>query len=187
MKLIGPDGTQVILAQDLGGSGDNYTNTIFDDQASASITTGTPPFTGTFKPQGVLANFNGKNVSGNWTLHITDDSNSDGGNLLSWAIELCSPTNIVLSTSQTNVESENISIHTVEKNKFKVVMKDKNFSKTVNMDLYNSAGQEVLRKRLNKNPVGYETEFDMSYAPKGIYIVKISDGTETYSKKLIVN
>jgi len=186
MKLIGPDGTQVILAQDLGGSGDNYTNTIFDDQASASITTGTPPFTGTFKPQGVLANFNGKNVSGNWTLHITDDSNSDGGNLLSWAIELCSPTNIVLSTSQTNVESENISIHTVEKNKFKVVMKDKNFSKTVNMDLYNSAGQEVLRKRLNKNPVGYETEFDMSYAPKGIYIVKISDGTETYSKKLIV-
>ena len=150
IKIIGPDGTQVFLAQDLGGSGDNYTNTIFDDQAANSITTGTAPFTGTFRPQGVLANFNGKQGQGNWTLHITDDANGDGGQLLNWAVELCSGTNIVLATSETETNSKNITVYNIGGNKFKVVLKDNNISGNVNMKLARCCRTTGLVKRLTK-------------------------------------
>lgn len=186
MKLIGPDGTQVILAQDLGGQGDNYTNTVFDDQAANSITSGTAPFTGTYKPQGNLSDFNGKDALGNWTLHITDDANSDGGNLLSFTLQLCSDEQIVLSSSEVNLESNNITVVHTGDNIFKVIFVDKSVTGNVNMDLLNSAGQQILVKRLMKNSSQYTTEFDMSKAPKGLYIVKISDGTQNYTKKLLV-
>lgn len=186
MKIIGPDGTEVILAEDLGGSGDNYTNTIFDDQAANPITSGTPPFTGTFRPQGNLSNFNGKNALGNWTLRIVDDSNSDGGNLLNWALELCSENAIVLATSQAEMDSNNVTVAELSANKFRVILRDKAITDHVNMTLFNAAGQQIMVKRMTKEGSEYKTEFDMTYAPKGMYVVKLSDGNANFSKKVMV-
>lgn len=85
--LIAPDGTTVELSTDNGGSGDNYgsscaARTTFDDDAATSITAGTPPFAGTFRPEGLLASFKGKSgvqVNGSWTLRIIDDVATDAG------------------------------------------------------------------------------------------------------------
>lgn len=184
MKLIAPDGTQVILANDLGSSGDNYTNTIFDDQAAAAINTGTPPFTGIFKPQGSLTSLNGKQALGNWTLHINDDTNTDGGNLLNWSIDLCS--NTYLANDEVILDSKDFLIYETSKNKFKTSIKDTNLSRNVDMTLFDMSGQLLLKKRLFKNGKNYETEFDMSYATKGVYIIKLTDGTTNYAKKFIV-
>jgi subtilisin-like proprotein convertase family protein/subtilisin family serine protease len=84
--LIAPDGTRVELFTDVGGSGENFTDTVLDDQAAASITSGDAPFTGTFRPEGLLSDFNGTNPNGTWTLEITDDFAGDFGTLNSWAI-----------------------------------------------------------------------------------------------------
>ncbi len=89
--LIGPNGTRVELTTDNGSSSDNYTNTVFDDQAATSITAGTAPFTGTFKPEGSLATLNGIPAIGAWTLEITDDTGGDSGNLLGWSLQLTIP------------------------------------------------------------------------------------------------
>ena len=90
--LISPDGTIWDLTSDNGGAGDNYTNTVFQDGAP-SITTGTPPFTGTFQAeQGPFAvGFAGDNVNGNWTLSICDDAGGDSGTLLSFQITFGQP------------------------------------------------------------------------------------------------
>jgi hypothetical protein len=53
--LIAPDGTQIELFTDVGGSGDNFTETQLDDEASTSITASSAPFTGSFKPEGTLS------------------------------------------------------------------------------------------------------------------------------------
>lgn len=37
-----------------GSSGNNYTNTVFDDEAASLITAGTAPFSGSFRPEGSL-------------------------------------------------------------------------------------------------------------------------------------
>ena len=84
--LIAPDGTRVELTTDNGGSGDNYTNTVLDDDVTALVTAGSAPFTGTYKPEGNLTGLEGKNLAGNWTLEVTDDTNSKTGTLLNWSI-----------------------------------------------------------------------------------------------------
>ena len=185
MKLIAPDGTEVILAQDLGGSGDNYTNTVFDDAAAVSITTGTAPFTGTYRPQQPLSVLNGKQALGNWTLHITDDANTDGGNLLNWSVELCSNAP-VLSTNNSEFNNANFLVYEVTKGKFKASLKDTKMYRNADLQVYDMAGQMVLVKRMAKSADNFETEFDMSMAPKGAYIIKVSDGMQNFTKKILV-
>jgi len=86
--LIAPDGTQVPLFSGVGGTGSNFINTVFDDTAENSITTGTAPFTGTYRPTGTLSTLDGHTVdmqnsfgqwiSGTWTLQLTNKSGSTG-------------------------------------------------------------------------------------------------------------
>ena len=85
--LRGPDGTEVILFTDVGGGGDNFTDTVFTDTSLISIEDGTAPFPYAYHPEENLASFVGKSSSGDWTLEICDDASSDLGNLVQW--ELC--------------------------------------------------------------------------------------------------
>jgi subtilisin-like proprotein convertase family protein len=89
ISLIPPSGPAVVLASNVGGSGDNFTNTTFDDAAATSITAGAPPFTGTFRPSpGMLSSLQATNSSGTWTLRIQDTAAQDVGTLLSWNLSL---------------------------------------------------------------------------------------------------
>ncbi|MHC4123734.1 MAG: proprotein convertase P-domain-containing protein [Planctomycetota bacterium] len=64
-------------------SGQNYTNTIFDDQAETSISQAAAPFTGRFKPAGddPLSIFDGQDAFGFWRLRVYDAFASDIGRL----------------------------------------------------------------------------------------------------------
>lgn len=84
--LIAPDGTRIELFQDVGGSGDNFDNTYLDDEAATPILNGAAPFAGPFKPAGSFANLDGMDITGTWTLEITDDAGADEGSLNSWSL-----------------------------------------------------------------------------------------------------
>lgn len=88
ITLIHPDGTRIELSSRNGGSNDNYTNTVFDQQAGTSIISGSAPFTGTYRPEGNLDILNNKSSSGSWTLEITDSYSIDGGSLESWSLDI---------------------------------------------------------------------------------------------------
>ncbi|MHC4352309.1 MAG: hypothetical protein ACYS0H_06285, partial [Planctomycetota bacterium] len=60
--LTSPDGKQVELFTDVGFNLDDFRNTILDDEASKSIRSGTQPFTGIFKPEGRLSDFDGRDT-----------------------------------------------------------------------------------------------------------------------------
>lgn len=85
--LIAPDGTRVELFTDVGGMSENFTDTTLDDQALVSIVDGSAPFTGSYRPEGSLGDFNTKEIQGTWTLEVTDDwSSSRSGILNSWSL-----------------------------------------------------------------------------------------------------
>jgi subtilisin-like proprotein convertase family protein len=87
--LIAPDGTQIPLFANVGGTGSNFSNTVFDDGASAPITLGTAPFNGSYRPQAPLQVLNNTSAFGNWTLQITDtNANVTGGpfQLTNWSL-----------------------------------------------------------------------------------------------------
>lgn len=185
LKLIAPDGTEVLLAEGQGGNGDNYTNTIFDDEATISITEGTAPFTGFYRPQVALSNLDGKSSLGNWTLHITDTANGDGGTLLNWNLDLCSSGS--LGTTDSDLNNNNFKVfETNSKGTFKATLTDPSMKKNVDMYVYNMAGQLLLVKRMNQNGNTFEMEFDMSRAVKGAYVIKLSNSSKHYSKKILV-
>ena len=96
--LIAPDGTRVELFTDVGGSGDNFTNTVLDDQAATAITAGTAPFTSTYRPEGSLATLNGKNPNGTWRLELTDDTSADVGTLNNWSVIITTAADVVQTT-----------------------------------------------------------------------------------------
>lgn len=86
ISLISPGGTTIDLSSDNGSSDDNYTNTVFNASASTSITAGTAPFTGTYRPEGSFATVSGQVLNGNWTLKVVDDAGGDVGTLVNWSI-----------------------------------------------------------------------------------------------------
>ncbi|OHB69193.1 MAG: hypothetical protein A2V70_02155 [Planctomycetes bacterium RBG_13_63_9] len=86
--LIAPNSTVIELFTDVGGSGDNFTQTILDNEAGSLIRYAYAPFTGRFRPEGSLAAVNGINSAGNWTLKITDDYTWDSGTLNRWSLQI---------------------------------------------------------------------------------------------------
>jgi subtilisin-like proprotein convertase family protein len=84
--LVSPAGTRVELFTDVGGSGNHFTDTVLDDEAAGAITAGSAPFTGSFRPEGILASLLGQGANGTWTLELSDDTGADAGTLVSWSL-----------------------------------------------------------------------------------------------------
>src|SRR5439155_9148050 len=59
IDLKGPDGTTVRLFDGRGGSGENLTNTTFNDEAPVPIAAGAAPFSGSYRPEQLLSAFDG--------------------------------------------------------------------------------------------------------------------------------
>ncbi len=62
-----------------GGGLDNLSGTLFDDQAATAIADGTPPYTGSFRPDTPLSVVNGRALPGLWRIVIEDHASLDGG------------------------------------------------------------------------------------------------------------
>jgi subtilisin-like proprotein convertase family protein len=87
IQLVAPDGTTIDLSMNNGGTGNNYLNTCFTGTASTSITAASPPFTGSFRPEGILGNVNnGQNGNSVWQLKVQDHNSPSTGSLSQWSI-----------------------------------------------------------------------------------------------------
>ena len=86
--LISPDGIAVELSTNNGYSGLNYTNTCFTNESQMVIPDGVAPFTGKYRPEGFLSDFNrGGHGNGDWKLLIHDTYPKEkSGEVLSWHI-----------------------------------------------------------------------------------------------------
>ncbi|MBI3237893.1 MAG: proprotein convertase P-domain-containing protein [Flavobacteriia bacterium] len=86
--ITSPQGTTVTL---FGGicTNNNDFDIVMDDEA-ASATIPCPPTDGNaYQPTGTLSAFDGENMTGTWTLTVSDAANQDGGSLASWGLEIC--------------------------------------------------------------------------------------------------
>ncbi|HEY9169726.1 MAG TPA: zinc-dependent metalloprotease family protein, partial [Lutibacter sp.] len=89
LTLTSPSGKSVLLVASREDDGANYTNTVFDDSALNTISSGAAPYTGTFSPAGTLSNFYDEVSFGVWTLKVVDLGPGDIGTINSWSLEIC--------------------------------------------------------------------------------------------------
>ena len=108
--LESPNGVSVELSTDNGSSGDNYGDsancptdvTTFDMGASGSITAGSAPFVGSYKPEGDFNSFNdGSDPNGVWKLRVCDDASGDVGTVEYVKLVLTTPPSCPDPSTQT--------------------------------------------------------------------------------------
>jgi subtilisin-like proprotein convertase family protein len=86
IHLQAPDGTDVLLVNQRGGSGSNFQNTVLDGNARTSIRFASAPFAGSFQPETPLSTFAGKNARGVWKLWVVNLRTGNAGVLNSWSL-----------------------------------------------------------------------------------------------------
>jgi subtilisin-like proprotein convertase family protein len=99
--LVAPDGSTVrLISSSFFRGGQNFRDTIFDDEATTGIRNGRAPFTGSYRPEQALATLDGKNARGYWQLRVDDVFPIDEGVINSWSLTFkpggspASPTNL---------------------------------------------------------------------------------------------
>ena len=184
VKLIAPDGvTEIILFEDIGSNGDNFTNTVLDDDASTVISDGEAPFTGSFTPTGSLSDLNGLLSGGDWTLYINDDADGDGGTLLDWSIQIC--TEASLSVSDNKLDGE-FKIFNKGNNQFEVSLANTSSFNDLDLNVYNMVGQTLLWKTIKNTSGFYSYTIDMSRASTGVYLVRLGNNSNATIKRIVV-
>src|SRR4030095_12076862 len=177
-----------ILSQNRGGGGDNFINTVFNDSAAIPISGGTPPFTGSFRPETPLSSFNNNPVNGLWVLSVNDNANIDTGFLKAWCIVVSYQT---LTGGIQTIEIPNYySLSQNYPNPFNPVTNIKyTIPKTgiVKLKVFDVLGKEV-RTLVNelKSPGVYNVDFDASNLASGIYFYRIEAGDFTAVKKMML-
>lgn len=174
-KIIAPGGEEVQLFSYIGDSGDNYTNTVFDQQASTLISDGTAPFTGFFKPVGNLTSLNGKSSKGFWKIRFYDRTSSDVGTLNSWCLQFTFPnTGVNIQENYLSKENTikvfpnptkditNISINCVEVS-------------TVSIDIFDISGRKIESLTNESYEIGtHSIQWNTTNFENGVYFAKVS-------------
>jgi len=88
IDLLSPEGTLIILADQVVGAGENFHYTTFDELASEHIWTGFAPFTGSYRPEDSLSMLYGEDPNGTWELTVVDTFPEDTGVLRGWGLNI---------------------------------------------------------------------------------------------------
>lgn len=181
-------GGSVALITNEGGSGDNFIHTLLNDSASIPISSGTPPFTGSFRPESPLAAMNGLNVNGAWTLQISDGAGGDTGFLKAWCITLVYYT--ITGGIQTVTIPNYYSLSQNYPNPFNPTTKiSYTLPKAGNVELkvYDLLGREVATLvNETKQPGMYSVDFNASNLASGVYFYSIKANDFSAVKKMIL-
>ncbi|WP_111684775.1 zinc-dependent metalloprotease [Winogradskyella tangerina] len=183
LTLIAPDGTPILLSNRNGGNGDNFVDTVFDQEGSNLISSGTAPFTGTFVPDGDLSTLYGGFSDGDWTLNVSDNAGLDTGTIDDWTLELC--TIGTLSTSEFS-GNDGFSIYPNPNNGEFTVSLNNPLSDKIAIELFDINGRRIFERSFNAIQ-NFRGIIKLDSVQSGVYLVRVIDGTNSSVKRLIIN
>lgn len=174
----------------VGGSGDNFINTVLNDSAANPISGGTAPFTGSYKPSKVLSGFNNSNINGTWILKIYDRTSGNTGMLKAWSLNFVIGTNPI---GINNISSEIPSGYSLSQNfpnPFNPVTNIKfQLPKAglVKLSVYDILGREVVTLLNNELDAGsYNFDWNASNYSSGVYFCKLETDEFSAIKKMML-
>ncbi len=182
------DNAGSLVINHVGGSGDNFIRTKLDDSAVTPLSSGTPPFTGTYRPSFPLSPFNGISTDGYWKILISDTATGDTGVLKAWCIQLTftCPTGGIQTVEIPNTYR----LYQNYPNPFNPVTKIKyGLPKNGNVKLtvFDELGKEVdVLEEGYQQANTYEAVFDATNLPSGVYYYKLETSGFSETKKMVI-
>lgn len=178
----------VKIVNQVGGSGDNFINTVLNDLAAIPIASGTAPFTGSFIPSNPLTPFANQSTDGYWKLVLTDTATGDTGYLANWCLIISySPWGGGIQT----VEIPNYYFlgqnYPNPFNPATVIKFGVPQSGDVKLVIYDILGREVSTlMNEHKHPGTYEVNFDASHLSSGVYFYSIQTDNYRETKRMLL-
>ena len=186
IQLLGPNGS-LSLSQGNGSGGANYINTTFDDSAAVSITQGSPPYTGSYKPQNPLSYFNNQPASGNWILRVYDSKAGNQGSLVSWCILLQLKNTVSVTEQNTPLKYELSQNYPNPFNPVTRISYSIGENTKVKLSVFDILGKEIKTLVNEKQSAGnYEVIFNASDLSSGVYFYQLRAGDFIGVKKLVL-
>lgn len=185
ISLISPSGQEVVLSSNIGGDGDNYgiscsDPTVFDDNAAMDISSGAPPYAGTFQPLEPLSGFDdGSNPNGTWLLKMCDAEDQDMGTLQ--YVELSFET--IVSVEAVLDDQNEISIYPNPSSGLFIIDWDRNSFENAQVIIQDLTGRAIYQNAFGPSD---KMEVDLRATPKGVYLVQIQTATKIISEKITI-
>ncbi len=178
------------IAYHVGGSGNDFIHTNFDDSASISINNGTAPFTGSFLPANPLSKFNFMEADGEWILKVYDNATGNSGTLKSWGLSInySSPSSVDYSSPSLPEGYELLQNYPNPFNpstRIKFSIPQTGF---VSLKVYDALGKEVAVLINDEKPAGsYEAQFEGSKLSSGVYFYRmiVTDPSKSSGQPII--
>jgi Secretion system C-terminal sorting domain len=177
-----------MIVNRVGGSGDDFINTVLSDSGVIPIANGVAPFDGIFRPPSPLSVFNGLSPNGYWKLLVSDSAAGDTGMLREWSIQV---TYQNLTGGINTVEIPNYySLGQNYPNPFNPSTKIKFTlpqSENVKLVVFDILGKEVKTLVNGETEAGiHEVNFNASSLSSGVYFYRIVAGNFITTKKMLV-
>jgi subtilisin-like proprotein convertase family protein len=187
--LLSPWNQMVSLAANRGGSGDNFVNCRFDDEAANPISGGTAPFTGSYRPEESLSAFDGFSSQGTWTVVVYDGWAQDSGAINNFTVHVT----VEVEDAAPDVHSQvpaTFAFHGNYPNPFNATTQfrfDLGAQSRVELVLYNTLGQQVAQLVNNVLSAGSHTvSFDASALTAGLYFARLNAQGLSETRKVIL-
>ena len=182
LTLTSPNGTSVELTSANGAPGaDNYTNTVFDQEATDAITAAVAPFTGTFVPEGDLSTLYGEMSAGDWTLTVADGFNLDGGSVNEFSLEVCADSSLSIDEFGFDgfamFPNPNTGEFTIKLNSLS--------NNDISIDVFDIRGRRVFTNSY-VNTSGFSEVVKLNNVQSGLYLVTVKNGNQQITKKIVV-
>lgn len=180
VSLTSPNGTTVSLLDQQCGIFDNASVIIDDKGSTPSCASSSPTLNGTVTAVGKLSDFVGEDFVGDWILSVEDIStNGNGGSLDNFEIEIC-------YSETLSVESNEMNLFSLYPNPASGLVNISlvNVSDNQKVEIYDISGRLINEVKLNSNST--TQQIDISTLNQGIYLVKVIQGNNSYTEKLIV-
>jgi len=185
VAVLSPDGNQINLMEPYDPCQNEDANLVvkFDDDGDPfdCAITGDDLILQSSKE--ALSLLNGENSSGTWTLGVGDFGAADVGTLNSWFVEVCETTLIPLGIDEFGLN--NFLVYPNPNNGEFTVKLNSNSGNDIKMNVYDIRGRRVFDNVYNNNS-NFNKVINLGHIQSGLYILEITDGNKTGTKKIII-
>lgn len=173
VALTAPNGQRVVLASG-ACAGTSGLQASFDDQATAAIACPLST-TATAQPANPLSALQGLAANGTWTLTVQDQSNTLGGSLQGWTLELCTIRNTATATTTASALAGVSVFPNPGSGAFQLLL-DNAQRGAVQVQVLDAVGREIGHETFAKPGSRVLRPLLLTGQPSGLYLVRVQIG-----------